>query len=426
MRILLVYPAPDVCKDYRFGYSLLLLYVASALRGRGHEVRLIDYSCDAFTKEGFTVAAHDIDVVLMEIDAFPLKRSTNIDNAAKIAAVAKEMRPDIPILAIGKQCSLLGHPVGFADTTIAGDSETFVCKVVELSDREQYYDAGTILELDQLPIPAYDLLSTNQLEGRTMHRDMHLQPSGLMETSRGCPGVCTFCQRKGWSHGVQYFSADRVLAVFRTLAGSGVRNIWVVDENFGANLGRAKELLKRLSEVNDRSKVKLAISSWVRIDNEFLELAYKAGVSVISFGIESITKENQEFYRKHIDVGHTREMIAYADELGLYTVGNFIIGSPYDTEQSIDENLRYAIESQLDTVNIKTLDYMMGAELYQSLPAKLKGQIDVHACRELGLCKFTRAELKQISVNFQNRFRISRLKKMEVKTKRFGAPYFEK
>lgn len=414
MRILLTYPTPDVCKDYRFGYSLLLLYVASALREHGHDIGLLDYSCERFTEESFRIAMSDVDILLMEIDAFPLKRSTNIRSAEKIAAVAKECAPMVPILAIGKQCTLLGKPISFADTTISGDSETFVCEIVERLDRKSYksyYNAGTISELDKLPVPAYDLLSSNQIGGQTVSRDMHLQPSGLMETARGCPGVCTFCQRKGWSHGVQYFSMERVLSVFRTLVASGIRNIWIVDENFGADLSRAKELLRRLSETNDRSKVRLSISSWVQIDKEFLELAYDAGVSIISFGIESVTRRNQDFYRKRIDTEKTREILAYADKIGLYTVGNFIIGSPYDTEQTIAENLSYAMDSGLDIVNIKILDYMIGAELHQKLPSHLRGQIDVHACRELGLCKFSRVELKQISINFQNRFRISRIKK---------------
>ena len=426
MRTLLVYPAPDVSKNYRFGYSLLLLYVANDLRRRGHEVYLVDYSCEKFDGEKFAGLLQGVDALVMEVDAFPLKRSTNIESASRIAALAKGRAPNVPVVTIGKQCSLFGRAISFADVTISGDSETYVSKVLECPDRQSYYDAGMIADLDTLPVPAYDLLSKDQVEGRTTVRDMCLQPSALMETSRGCPGVCTFCQRKGWSHGVQYFSDERVLEVFQLLSGSDIKNIWVVDENFGANLIRAKGLLKKIATVNDRSKVRLAISSWVRIDSEFLELAAKAGVSIISFGIESITKDNQDYYRKRIDPEKAAEMIAYADSLGLYTVGNFIIGSPFDTEQTIEENLRYAINSGLDTVNVKTLDYMMGADLYQELPEEAKGPIDVHACKELGLCRFTREELKRISASFQNRFRISRIKKLDIKTQKYGAPYFEK
>lgn len=426
MRVLLVYPAPDVSKNYRFGYSLLLLYAASDLREHGHEVHLVDFSCEKFNVETFTGLLQRSEALVLEVDAFPLKRSTNIESASRIATLAKERFPNIPIVAIGKQCSLFGRAISFADVTISGDSETYVSKVLKCVERQSYYDAGQINNIDILPVPAYDLLSKHQIEGRTTDRDMCLQPSGLMETSRGCPGLCTFCQRKGWSHGIQCFSDERVLQIFQLLARSGVKNIWVVDENFGANLVRAKGLLKKISAVNDRSKVRLAISSWVRIDHEFLELASEAGVSIISFGIESITKANQDYYHKRVEPDKTAEMISYADSLGLFTVGNFIIGSPLDTEQTIEENLQYAISSGLDTVNVKTLDYMMGAELYQELPAQIRGPIDVRACKELGLCKFTREELKRISANFQNRFRISRIKKLELKTRKYGTPYFEK
>ena len=91
--------------------------------------------------------------------------------------------------------------------------------------------------------------------------------------------------------------------------------------------------------------------------------------------IESITKQNQDFYNKHFDKEKVRAMLDFADSLGLYTVGNFIIGSPYDSIETVEENLQYAIESKLDVVNIKTLDYMMGSELYDTLPAEKQAHI---------------------------------------------------
>ena len=130
MKVLLVYPAPDVSKNYRFGYSLLLLYAASDLRGHGHEVRLVDYSCEKFEVETFTALLQGSDALVMEVDAFPLKRSTNIESASRIATIAKERFPNIPVVAIGKQCSLFGRAISFADVTISGDSETYVSKVL--------------------------------------------------------------------------------------------------------------------------------------------------------------------------------------------------------------------------------------------------------------------------------------------------------
>lgn len=46
--------------------------------------------------------------------------------------------------------------------------------------------------------------------------------------------------------------------------------------------------------------MKLCLSSWIFVDEEFLMLAKRAGVSMISFGIESIVPEVQAFYNKMI------------------------------------------------------------------------------------------------------------------------------
>ena len=47
--ILLVYPAPEVFKARRFGFSLNLLYIASILKQAGHRiVNYLDYSIESF------------------------------------------------------------------------------------------------------------------------------------------------------------------------------------------------------------------------------------------------------------------------------------------------------------------------------------------------------------------------------------------
>lgn len=426
MKVLLVYPAPDIDKDYRFGYSLLLLYIASDLRDAGHEVSIVDYSSTKYIENEFLSLLSEIDVLVLEIDAFPLKRATNFTNAQTLALTAKKHSQHLRVIAVGKQCSLLEKPIDFTDLTISGDAELSLRRVLQTNELHGYYDAGCLEQLDLLPIPAYELLSHAQIVGHTTRREMNLLPSAVMETSRGCPGICTFCQRKGWSHGVQFFGEERVVEIFLQLAELGVRNIWVLDENFTGNLSRAKQILRRFSTINDRSRIRLAISSWVKIDEEFLELAWDAGVAIISFGIESITLQNQIFYKKMIDIERTKELIAYADQLGLYTVGNFIVGSPYDTEQTIEDNLQYALDTKFDVINVKTLDYMMGAELHSLLPGPLREQIDVQACRENGLSRFTKKEIKNIVASFQRRFRLSRIKSIQKKIQRFGTPYFEK
>ena len=71
--ILLVYPEPDFDKDHRFGYSLQLLYLSSSLKDLDFKVKFVDYSVDKFDEQKFHESIDNIDCVIVELDAFPLK-----------------------------------------------------------------------------------------------------------------------------------------------------------------------------------------------------------------------------------------------------------------------------------------------------------------------------------------------------------------
>jgi len=427
-KVLLIYPGPDKIKSYRFGYSLLLLYIASDLRQHGYSVELWDFSVENYPDQRFKDDLSEAAVAIMEIDAFPLKRSTNLSNARTISNDIKAINSAVSVIAVGKQCTLFNHSIDFVDTTIAGDSEITVSSIINQifagEKCDTFYDAGNIRDLSLLPHPAYDLLGKDQIHGKTSNGHMHLAASALLETSRGCPGHCTFCQRKGWCEQIYLSPQKAIRENFSSLLAAGIKNFWITDENFPGNLGHAMQTLKIFEEEAAGRQVKICMSSWVHISEDFLSAAKKAGVSIISFGIESITKQNQDFYNKHFDKEKVKRMLEFADSLGIYTVGNFIIGSPYDSNETVEENLQYAIESKLDVVNIKTLDYMMGSELYDALPAEKQTRIHFFASREEGVAKLTSIEIKQLCIKFQQEFHRSRSSILDKKIAQYGPPYW--
>lgn len=428
MKILLAYPAPDEIKACRFGYSLLLLYVSSDLKRRGHDVVFADFSFERYSQQRLHDLLLGASYLVVDIDAFPLKRAVNIENAKKLCSDARRVAPRIQILGVGKHCSLANQALPFADLTVMGDPELAIGKLIdgELHAGGRLFDAGCLNSMDSLPVPDYGLLSHDLICGKGYATDMCLQPSALMETSRGCPGVCSFCQRKGWGRGIVEQSVGRVSEIYDYLVTAGIRNIWITDENFTGNLGRSKILLRHLIKCGGAERIKCSISSWTHIDEEFLSLAHDAGISIISFGIESVVKRNQEFFRKRIDTRRLSRLLGYADELGIYTVGNFIIGTPFDTDETISQSLDFAIGSALDSINVKTLDYMIGSDLYKTLPQKYRGLIHVRASRETGLCRFTAEELRQMAKSFQTNFSLSRKDRFLTKFRKFGPPYFKK
>ena len=170
--------------------------------------------------------------------------------------------------------------------------------------------------------------------------------------------------------------------------------------------------------------MKISCSSWTKIDEEFLDIAKSANVSIISFGIESANIEILKFYNKKIDLKEVNKLISYADKIGLYTVGNFIIGSPMETKQTIENTFKYALQTPFDQVNLKILDYMAGSELFENLPAEQRGdRRHIFACKENGLNNFSINEIKEQITLFKQYFSINRREKLKNKVKKCGQPY---
>lgn len=426
-KILLIYPKPDKEKDCRFGYSLLLLYVGATLKKNGYNVKLFDFSNIEYSESTLIEKIKESTFVIMEVDAFSLKRSTNTYNAIKICELIKRVKANIPISVVGKEILLEKKSFKYADYTLIGDPEVNISKFLTIIETipttPQIINIGKLTNMDNLPFPDYGLLSN---ENFIVKPDINkkIAPSGLMETARGCPGCCTFCQRKGWNKNIISFKLNRISDNFIYLSKNGIKNIWIIDENFSGSLPRAKKILTKLSEIN-KSKIKICISSWTHIDEEFIFLCKKAGVSIISFGLESVDIRNQIFYKKPINFAKFQKYLDLMNSLGIYTVGNFIIGSPFDDTKTIKHTFDFILNSNLDEINFKTLDYMIGSELYDNLPEYKKNKIHIFASKENKLTILTKREISTIISNFLMIFKISRQKRLQEKILKFGPPYYE-
>lgn len=426
--VLLIYPRPEEIKERRFGFSLNLLYVAAILKKAGHRiVQYTDYSLEPCDLDRLRENVEKSEVAIIEFDSFPLKRAINIEHGEYLVRRIKGFSDKIKIIAFGCDLILFPRELKAVDYTFTGEPEIGILPVFEYlfrGGKEADIPRGLVDDLDGLPFPERDLLSPFIEHGGSFDREPHLARSTLIQTSRGCPNSCSFCQRKGWSPGLRQHSVEYVIREFRELQRRNYVNVWLADENFTFDLKRARQILDSLYRCEITINMKLSLSSWAHIDREFLESAKKAHVTIISFGIESANPEILEFYKKKINLEEFKELASYADDIGLFTIGNFIIGAPMETEETIQQTFRYALDTPFDQVNIKKLDYMAGSELYEALPLEMRaGKRHLFACKENGLNRFSLDDLKSRIDGFQAEFRRSRGDRFRRKAVRWGLPY---
>jgi hypothetical protein len=412
MRIALVYPRPDVQKLARFGFSYDMLTIAAVLRPY-HQVTVRDYSCEDYDPQWFIALAESgaLDLLLLECDSFALKRSQNLNHARDIASLLKGR---VPIIAYGNYCYLTNRDFTGADYTVrVNDINALLAPINALPG---FKPVPAVRGYDALPHIDRDLLSSIEFYGKNRR-------STLLQTSKGCKNTCVFCQRKSWQSLHVVHSDDYVLNEFRDIRDRGYENIWLIDENFTFNLVRAKRLLTKMLQESLADGLNLFISSWTNLDMEFLDLAARCNVRIISFGIESGSREILKFYRKNIELEHAAELIRYAGARGICTVGNFIIGAPMETEETMDLTFALIRGCGFDQINIKTLDYMIGSDLYSSLGDSMKSAEHIFACAENGLNGFTLAELIQKKNDFQKKYYAEHLEELAKKIRTFGNPY---
>jgi uncharacterized radical SAM superfamily protein len=415
--VMVIYPRPNEYKNPRFGFSYNWALIGTVLYNSGHKVILHDYSCEDFDKNAFVfqLIHEKTQLVLIEFDSFSLKRSENNCHGEVLVHSIKDNCPEIAVIAYGYHCCITGRDIPHADITIKQNNINLILSAIHRLDKT-------------CPLIQYDSFDSFPFINRSLMYSIpyfsNNKNSTLIQTACGCENSCVFCQRKGWqsryiSHGLEY-----VLSEFEALKSQDFRNIWVIDENFTLRLARAKDILKKLIEHNTTINMKIAISSWANIDKEFLDFSSKANVKVISFGIETGNAEILKFYRKNIDLQYAKQMIQYANSIGIFTIGNFIIGAPMETAETISETFSFIRECSFDQINIKTLDYMIGSELYSSTDTNItRGNTHIFACKELGLNNFTMEELRNIKNSFVHEYYKTRKQEIAKKIDKYGTPF---
>ncbi len=214
-----------------------------------------------------------------------------------------------------------------------------------------------IEKLDAIPFPAYEKFDSVS---------EHISNYPLV-TSRGCPYNCTFCCVKRVMG--RKWIARSVPNIIEELSyvkkDFDVRVFNIQDDNFSMDINRAKEFCEALLQKN--FKFRWSCPNGVRadrLDEELLKLMKRAGCYAIAIGAESSDTEELNSIKK----GETLEQVIWAaekaKEIGMEIYGNFIIGLPHSTLDSVRKSVMFAREKQFDSAIFNLLIPFPGTEIY--------------------------------------------------------------
>jgi radical SAM superfamily enzyme YgiQ (UPF0313 family) len=223
-----------------------------------------------------------------------------------------------------------------------------------------------IKDLDSLPHPARHLLPPLS-EYRPTPASYRKLPAAVMMTSRGCPYGCTFCDRGVFGNYVRAHSPERVLAEIEELLGRyGAREIRFFDDTFTINRKKVEKICEMIIERGLRFPW-TCLTRVNTVDKGLLRLMKEAGCWQVLFGLESGDPRMLDNLNKGSSVEQNSQAVQLALEAGLGVRGDFIIGTPGETMESLENTLDFTKRSGLDYAHFNKFVPYPGTELYERL-----------------------------------------------------------
>ncbi len=389
----MINPYPEGAKGINEGTiepPLGLAYLAASARARGRRVDLIDANA-------LRVGADDLREHILEIRPAVVGISTNVVTHPAGTILAEKLRE-----SGFRGVIVLGGPLPSAipeyclssravDGIAAGEGEETLSEILDnvVAGREEPFRgvrgcfwrdrAGLIVreaprpliaDLDSLPLPAWDLLPPFAYYKSRARR----RPIGAVICSRGCPYQCTYCNKSIFGSRYRRYSVARVLQEVELLAADfGIRQLDILDDNLTLELDWAKELFRRLIPFG----LAINLQNGIRADHcdeELLDLMKAAGVFKLSLGVESGCPEMQLRIKKNVDLEKVVQTCRWARSRGIVVYGNFILGLPHDSAETMSRTVEFALRMDPDAATFNFLLPLPGTEVWTEI--EQNGKID--------------------------------------------------
>ena len=222
-----------------------------------------------------------------------------------------------------------------------------------------------ISDLDQLPLPAWSLLRGFPRAYHPSPARIRRWPCASVVLTRGCPNVCTFCDRSVFGRSCRSYSPSYAVKLIRDLRKNyGVKEVLIEDDTFVIIKDRVRDFCERL--LSEQVNVSWScLGRADRMDPYLLMLMRKAGCWQISYGIESGVSSILEAVHKNIDLEQVRRALSWTREAGIRTKGFFMVGFPGETLETLETTRQFALSLPLDDISVMQLTPFPGSELYR-------------------------------------------------------------
>jgi len=191
-----------------------------------------------------------------------------------------------------------------------------------------------------------------------------LNPFISLYTSRGCPAMCTFClwPQTHSGHRWRLRSADDVAAEMAYIKENfpEIKEVFFDDDTFNYQKARTIELCGKLKPLN----MTWSCTSRVTTDYDTLKAMKEAGCRLLIVGYESGDPQILKNIKKGATIDMAERFTANCRKLGLLIHGDFIVGLPGESRESIRKTIDFAKKLDNETIQVSIAHPYPGTEFY--------------------------------------------------------------
>lgn len=215
--------------------------------------------------------------------------------------------------------------------------------------RFQFTGYGHALSADQIKKPNWEIL---EKDGSIAHFisdelpwDEKFSPEwsegkrfGFIQPDKGCVARCTFCHR--FERGYRVRPVDILREEIHYLKQRyNIGAIGFATENFGSNKKVTQEFVELLGQ--EKLYWRAGAVRVRTVDFEMLKFWKENGCTAVYFGIESGSQKMLDIMEKNATVEMNTNAIRWVHEAGLFTILQFVISMPGETDETIKETIEF-------------------------------------------------------------------------------------
>jgi radical SAM superfamily enzyme YgiQ (UPF0313 family) len=280
-----------------------------------------------------------------------------------LARRLKEINPDCLIFFGGPEMPITKKDIfkklSFIDVVIKSEGEVILRQLLDAISNNMHWDdiKGLLINRDGQAIDTGDGERISSLEDmpspyltgvfdKIMLETQGVEWNATIETNRGCPYACTFCDWGSLTYNkVKKFNLERVFAELEWIGANGCGFVTITDANFGMFVERDNAIADKLIEVQEKYGCPNSFSmSWAKDQKpEVFDIVFKLiknpkfnqGLTVSVQSMDLDVLENIK--RKNLAQHKIENIFALCDKNNVPVYTEIILGLPGETKDTWKE-----------------------------------------------------------------------------------------